>query len=309
MRFKNALKIAFGNYALVFKDLLYKLIFFAIFSVVIGVIFEVGFRPVYNLAADFLSDGFSVFGAFVTGKEVNAAVLSEDLTEIMDYLSSHTGGLVASVAVAVFAFYVLRFFTGISDCVVMISVNGHMTSLSHRPYLALLFENLKHVIKYQLIEAFTAVIVTGAAVALAYVFIAFTSAFGVFLAVLFSIVIRGFYVTVMSRLMTNIVIDKMKFTDAVKNSFGGEKTYFWKMFAQYVTLTVVYVYAIVSAAVFTAFVGEFLLIPFFTLLLACMRQVDYFTVSKKKYFIDYDTIIVPKELRENDEKLLNDVDI
>ena len=28
-----------------------------------------------------------------------------------------------------------------------------------------------------------------------------------------------------------------------------------------------------------------------------------------KYFIDYDNIIVPKELRENDEQLLNKVEI
>ena len=117
MRFKNALKIALGNYALVFKDLLYKIIFVAIFTVVIAVVFELGFRPVYNLAADFLNDGFSVIGAFVTGNEATADALAEDVREIMDYLSSHTGGLVASVAVTVFSFYVLRFFTGISDCV------------------------------------------------------------------------------------------------------------------------------------------------------------------------------------------------
>ena len=40
-----------------------------------------------------------------------------------------------------------------------------------------------------------------------------------------------------------------------------------------------------------------------------MRQVDYFTINKMKYFIDYDNIIVPKELRENDEQLLNKVEI
>ena len=40
-----------------------------------------------------------------------------------------------------------------------------------------------------------------------------------------------------------------------------------------------------------------------------MRLVDNYTINKKKYFIDYDNIIVPKELRENDEQLLNKVDI
>jgi hypothetical protein len=52
-----------------------------------------------------------------------------------------------------------------------------------------------------------------------------------------------------------------------------------------------------------------LLIPFASLLLVTMKTVDYFTINKKKYFVDYDTIFVPKELRENDENLLSDVDI
>ena len=40
-----------------------------------------------------------------------------------------------------------------------------------------------------------------------------------------------------------------------------------------------------------------------------MKTVDYYVIHTRKYFIDLDTIIVPKELRENDDKMLKDVEI
>ena len=40
-----------------------------------------------------------------------------------------------------------------------------------------------------------------------------------------------------------------------------------------------------------------------------MKTVDYYVIHTRKYFIDYDNIVVPKELRENDEQMLKDVEI
>ena len=39
------------------------------------------------------------------------------------------------------------------------------------------------------------------------------------------------------------------------------------------------------------------------------RFVDYYTIKRKKYFITYDDIVIPKELRTDGEQLLNKVDI
>ena len=44
-------------------------------------------------------------------------------------------------------------------------------------------------------------------------------------------------------------------------------------------------------------------------LMLLLANLHFFTINKKKYFVDYDTIFVPKELRENDENLLSDIDI
>ena len=81
------------------------------------------------------------------------------------------------------------------------------------------------------------------------------------------------------------------------------------MFSAYLSVTVLYVYFAVSMLFFTLGVGTVIVSSFYALMISCMRLVDNYTINKKKYFIDYDNIIVPKELRENDEQLLNKVDI
>ena len=96
---------------------------------------------------------------------------------------------------------------------------------------------------------------------------------------------------------------------AILDGFAPKKKYFVKMFSAYFAVTVGLIYLHVSVSFFTLGVGELITIPFASLLLVTMKTVDYFTIHKKKYFVDYDTIVVPKELRENDEKLLSDIDI
>ena len=81
------------------------------------------------------------------------------------------------------------------------------------------------------------------------------------------------------------------------------------MLASYVAAALIIVYLYVSVSIFTFGVGLLLVVPFISLLIVCMKTVDYFTINKKKYFVDYDTIVVPKELRENDENLLSDIEI
>ena len=120
----------------------------------------------------------------------------------------------------------------------------------------------------------------------------------------------AFYCTVFSQVMANVLLGEHK---SVKKAFlegvVPKKAYFVKMISAYFAVTVGLIYLHVSVSLFTLGVGEVILIPFASLILVTMKTVDYFTINKRKYFIDYDTIFVPKELRENDEELLSNIDI
>ena len=196
----------------------------------------------------------------------------------------------------------------------MILVNGHMTDMSHRGYIVVMIENLKRILIYQLIDAvcsvvwsaFVCVVVWGVFSVVRWVLpIAALFACGLTICLAMSL-----YCTVFSQVMANVLIGENKSVKkAVLEGLTPKKIYFTKMISAYFAVTVGLIYLHVSVSLFTFGVGEIIIIPFASLLLVTMKTVDFFTINKKKYFVDYDTIFIPKELRENDEKLLSDIDI
>ena len=113
----------------------------------------------------------------------------------------------------------------------------------------------------------------------------------------------------MSQVMVNALVGKDNISEAFRKGLEVGKTHFFRMFSGYISFAVIYFYLAVSVTLFTVGVGTLLLVPFATVFIVCIRLVDCFTVNKKKYFIDYDNIVVPKELRDTGEELLSDVEI
>ena len=81
------------------------------------------------------------------------------------------------------------------------------------------------------------------------------------------------------------------------------------MYASYSLINIVVYYLFATSFLFTFGVGTIFLIPLSTMFVCGMKTVDYYVIHTRKYFIDYDNIVVPKELRENDEQMLKDVEI
>ena len=316
MRLRNALKIAIANYALVLKNLIYKAIVIAIFSLSLGLILKLALKPFIEQLRPVLKALWGVIVAIVNGEnhEVAITLLETDFIAFRQYLSNNVGGLVWMAIIIILFGIVYRFLIGVSDCTLMILVNGHMTDMSHRGYVVVMIENLKKILVYQLIDAVSSVVWS------AFVCIVVWGVFKVTtlvmpLAALFACgltisLAMSFYCTVFSQVMANVLLGEHK---SVKKAFlegiVPKKPYFFKMLSAYFAVTVGLIYLHVTVTLFTFGVGEIILIPFASLLLVTMKTVDYFTINKKKYFVDYDTIFVPKELRENDESLLSDVDI
>ena len=115
--------------------------------------------------------------------------------------------------------------------------------------------------------------------------------------------------TCMSQVRAQMLIVGEKTVASFRNGFRLTRKNFLRMMSTYFTTSVVFLYLGVTVPLFTLGIGDIIFLPFSSLFLVCLKQVDYFVNNKKKYFIDYDTIVVPKELRENDEQLLSDVEI
>lgn len=315
MRLINAFKIAVNNFSLVFKDILYKVIVFSILGAILGLILKINLKPFFERLTPVIKDFTDILTSIMKNGDYSeiAESLKTHLYELKDYFSIHVGNLFLLTGICVLFVFLYRFFSGVSDCTVLILVNGYMGTLSHRGYIGVMLENLKKIVVYQLIDAlisivyfFLIVLVDGV---LLRAMIGTLPLVAVFLCAAITFSAGALYSTCLSQVMSNMLVGNMKVKESFKKGILPKKNYFWKMFAAYLVALVGFMYLATTTAVFTLGVGTVIVMAFFTVIMASMRQVDYFTINKMKYFIDYDNIIVPKELRENDEQLLNKIEI
>ena len=314
MRLINAFKIAVNNYALVFKNLVYKVIVFLLFTVVVSLILKVRIKPVYEQFQPVLAELKKIFLSLADGTlSAQTVSLKSAFVAFVEYLSENVGSIVLTVAIVVIALYLFRFLSGVSDAVLTILVNDYMSSLSRMRYLSILAENLKRILVYQLIDALISLVWDALIGAVGYfLFLGIlnlvprASVFVTGTLFVFAFAVKQ---TCMSQIMANILIAGDKPAAAIGKGLRLGKQNFFRMLSTYFTTSVLLLYLGITVSLFTAGIGNLIFLPFASLFIVCLKQVDYFVNNKKKYFIDYDTIIVPKELRENDEQLLSDVDI
>ena len=315
MRIRNVFNIIMRNYALTFKTLLFKLCAFVVFALGLGLMLKLRLRGLINAFLPVANSGVAVIKAlFSMGSATEVTeVFTESCHAFMDYVSSNVGNIVLTAAILVVGIFVYRFVSGISDCVAIISIDAYSSTLSKKPYIGVLFENLGLIAGFQAVEVLFAFIYTLAVCALDYLFasllIKVVPMLVPFFCVAFSVASHGLYNTMISRFATERLVGKKTLKEALNSGFRPQSGYFVKMFMSYSIMSLIYTYLFTTTLVFTFGVGTVMLIPLYSNIIAGMKVIDSYVIEKKKYFIDYDNIVVPKELRENDEQLLKDVEI
>ena len=120
---------------------------------------------------------------------------------------------------------------------------------------------------------------------------------------------RALFNTVLSNFMPSLVTGKNAVGNSFKNSFALLKGHFGVLYIQYLVFAIVGMYLNVSFAICTFGAGLILTLPACCVYGACIRLVNYYSLTKRKYYINYDNIVVPVELRGDDEKFLNGIDL
>ncbi len=312
MKISNAFRILMANFGLVFKNLLYKIIIFALFVLVVTLTLNIGLKPIMGYFAQILNEIKEVLLSLYRGGATLSA-LRETIGNLIEYLSSHVGDVVLTSIILVVMAYIFKFLGGISDCVLTILVQRYMTSVSHLSFMRVLVENLKKIVIYQLIATLINILCDIFIAVLVIYFVGLTFPYMPVLSIFIGLVmIVAFYaliLTLTGQMTADYLTERSKASESFKKAFKTDKASIGKMYVCFLTTVATGFYLLTSVTLFTFGVGTLLVIPTYSLFLVCQREVDYFTINKRKYFIDYDNIVVPKELRENDEKLLNDVEI
>ena len=143
MRIRNAFKISVANFALVFKNLLYKAIIFAIFAFLAGLILNVGLKPLLNCLANVWAEIKNSVVSAYNGEAAPFAPVKASFDELLAYLSSHLGSVYITAAIVIAVAYVFGYFSGVGDSVLVLLINEYMTSMSRPSYVGTLMENLK----------------------------------------------------------------------------------------------------------------------------------------------------------------------
>ena len=314
MKTKNAFKLLIGNSGAIVSDLIYRLVI-SILTLGITASFVVPFiKEIVSSAqfGEFVSAIKGVIGAFFSnGNELSAASdeVAQTYSALLSLLSDKIGE-VTGVGIGVIISFVLYAILSEMGIYAAGSVaKTYMTSLAKEKYLGAILHNFGKCVLYAVITLLFYAIWSGILLVGCWAFFSFTSGYiyvySLTLAVLLYILGMSVLFAAFSNFLPSLLRKKRGVFSALKESFVLGAKHFGTLYMQYVSITIIMLYLNVSVAVFTLGAGVFLSIPVSCVFIACLKLVNYYNINKKKYYLDYDNIVVPLELRGEDEKLLN----
>ncbi|MBO7377939.1 MAG: hypothetical protein J6U35_03580 [Clostridia bacterium] len=314
MKTKNAFKLLLGNSGAIVSDLIYRLVI-SILTLGITASFVVPFlKEIFSAVefGEFISAIKGVIGAFFSnGNELSGASekVAETYSALLTLLSDKIGEVTGVGIGVIIAFVLYAILSEMGIYAAGSVTKTYMTSLAKEKYLGAILHNFGKCVLYAIITLLFNAIWAGVLIFGCWAFFSFTSGYiyiySLTFAVLLFILGMAIFFTFFSNFLPSILRKKRGVFSALKESFVLGAKHFGTLYMQYVSVTIIMLYLNVSVAVFTLGAGVFLSIPVSCVFISCLKLVNYYNIKKKKYYIDYDNIVVPLELRSEDEKLLN----
>ncbi|MBO5713481.1 MAG: hypothetical protein J6R88_04715 [Clostridia bacterium] len=321
---RNAAKITVANKTLCMKVLCVRLVVYAICFSICYFLAKATIFPLLQSqeVSNVLNTIREIIGKFFTSDpstfEAAMSSVNETLTANVNSLTAlfqqKVVGIVWSVVGVIIVTLILSFLLGVFDYTVGVLINEHMSSLQHASFFTTLFENFISACSYGLYRLISLLIynlvmysIVGAISILLLYLIDFIALPLIVFMVILVVVLRQTYA---GQTLPNMVCGKMKVTKALKANFKNVKgTQVVERFISYLFLGIVTFSLTVLGAASTFYVSLIITIPFSAVIYSAVKFVDYYSRNSMRYYITYDQIVTPKELRENDEQLLNKMEL
>lgn len=316
----NAVKITTANKTLLFKVLIGRIVF-TIFSLLfIYLIFKDGIREYFQSISEFarniLKASIDKIQSFiaVTEEQVDfnyAEVVRENLMEMLN----HFKGKTILILIAIFLLFESRHFIyGVLDYVVGVMTNEHMTKLKHDHFMTTLAENIKNASDYGLYRFSMLIAYNSIMLFIVYLFLLLVidglGLYGFSFIVLFTITCIALRQTGVGQVMSISIVEGKPSFYAFGECFKRLKwKLFFERFISFFAADIVTLVIVVVSSLLTFGVSFFVTVPFVVVFFTVVKMVGYYEENPRKYYISFDQIVVPKELREHDEYLLNQMDI
>ncbi len=326
MRSGHAVKISFSLKGLVVKTLLTRLVIYLLTALIIVGCARGALMPIFNnqefiVALKSFGDAIKtiIYDFFSPNKlttNITSVELNEKLVTVLSYFSINKSGIIWSMIAIFLAIQFAVFCASVCDYVIAINVNNYMTTLMNCKFFPTLFENFSSALKYGLYKTVSLfvynVVVYGICYLLSLLFLNAFNLVGLFFISLTLFITATLRFSLSGHVLPKMICEGKKPFKSLFECLTEIKKDVFKLFDRFGVyfLVVILTFILnVVGAIVTLFVSLLITLPLTILIFSSIKFVGYYVEHKKKYFITYDEIYVPKELRQNDEKLLNKIDI
>lgn len=320
MKVTNGIKIAMANKPLCYKTLFSRtlissILTMACFMIAGIVVNDVKSSGAYQELVNFLRTSLKNFIAINDASNVDFATeFAYRLQAVVGELKSDMGELVAVIIGIVAVIEVAKFITGICDYVVAVNVNEHMSSLRHAKFFSTLAEHFKPAVRYAAYCVvslfFYNIFIIAVSLLIFFTCIGSLGLTTLTIILFFILSADAFRLMLVGMVPAKMVCENVSATVAFREAFKGlDAKMMLERFVSYFTMRVLYLIVSGIAIIPTLGISIIITAPLFSVSYVAVRFVDYYTVAIKKYYINFDNIVIPKELRTKGEQLLNQVDI
>lgn len=313
MFIKNTLRLLLSNLKLCFKTTFFRFVLMVVYFWLFWLIANVGFKSIFS------SDAFA--NLLETLKQLWVNFFKMDFEASVDFVSAGQGVIqvikdnrlqAGLVSLLLFVLtYVFFVFSGLCSFTSSVMVHKHMSALQKTHFLATMFECLLKAVGFECFYALLKLLVYIVLAVVAFLIVYLTGnkigMLSVPLALWCVLFLLCLFYALTAKLRPGMTIG-LSFKQMLKDD-GYKKSVFLETVSAYFFSVIIALYFNVTIFFATLGAGIFVSIPVTYMYFVVLQLVVVYTVDSKRYFIDYDRIITPIEMRSDEERLLNEVDI
>lgn len=309
MKFKHTFNVFIDNFAVTYKQLLYRLItgliagllsFAIIYPVINGLIDSESFTSLVEGLKDFVAN---LAGGHVEELQGISEKIEEAFNNFMTLLGTKTAQMILSGLLVTVVYIVEKWFAGVGNYTTASIINDKMAFRQESKFIATLISTLPKSSIYNLIYVPLSIcydlIVT--VVMFMIIFILLNSVLSSFFlieivlfisVVLFSIAVK---MTFTADWLPSLIRGKMTQRAAFKYTFDHSNKPFLPVLSNFIVLVLLVLGVNVAAAICTFGAGLLITVPASYNVLICFEFVNYYDREEIKYFVDKNNIIRPAQ--------------
>ena len=308
MRIKNAFRILLSNVSTLYKIVLYRFICFAVFALIGYFAVLSDLRPlIYAQETLALRDAIvSLLQRFLSGNGLETELLRPAFDAFAKMIITERQNLIWVVSETGLMIVVLRFVCECGDYAFATLLDGFMSSMNKPLFLPTFFSTPGKTALYAFIStvlnlAADCVIFT-AAIGISVYTLSYISIFAIIISAAVLVFGLSLKHTLLSAFLPNIVCGKKSVGRAFINTVPSERN-FSTLLGGYSFMLLLFFYINLSFGMFTLYIGLIVSVPLTSLYFTAIRLVDYYMMSGRSYYVDYDTVVAPREKRKNADLL------